>query len=254
MEAELRTICSELAKSIKRESDLELIVNRLEERVLGLQGLRVPSGESYSDSDHSLSVLSECNTSREALAKIQRKLELEKACIILELGATICDEKSKRIALERQVQVTISGNDNIETSERIRNLEETCCSLERRLAQERQSNCNFECMFSAIKNEMQTFYRERVALRDCVVHQLRAKIEEPQKGSDACSTETNSVCSEEDWYERNTTDESQSAIELLKNVEAQRDALHHALRSLLERQRLRGCGGKNKFSHNCLKY
>jgi chromosome segregation ATPase len=62
-------------------------------------------------------------------------------------------------------------------SGRLRELENTCEDLRRRLSEERTVKENFEDLLAALKDELQSSHNERDNLRDEIVPQLRARVE-----------------------------------------------------------------------------
>jgi chromosome segregation ATPase len=307
MEDELKAISVELASSIRREIDLEDLVDRLQEQINNPQGPGKRSSDYYSDSGYSSAKMSEAEPSREEVEKIQRRSEQEKASIRLELTNKLQDERGRRKVLDHQIkelaekasQVDLAQLNNQDASGRLKDLETTCGDLRRRLSEERVVKNNFEDLINAIRGELHEATSERDNLRDEVVPQLRARVEgleieaaeyanlnyesskmqqelqllrkeydnirgSPRSGSPTPSTtrmsramsggfggglaRSNSVATGSFRAQRpsglsrsnsvkNLQTESREALsERLKDVEAQRDALHGALKNLLERQ------------------
>lgn len=293
MEDELKAISAELAASIRREMDLEDLVDRLQEQVSNPQGPSKRSSDYFSDSGYSSAKTSDYDQSREEIDKIQRRSEQEKASIRLELNTKLQDERSRRKALDQQIKglaekasrVDLAQINSLDASDRVRELEQSCEDLRRRLSEERESKDNFEDLLSGMKSELQEACNERDNLRDEVVPQLRARVEglEAQAASyanltyestkmqhqlqslkqentslrismgpeDLALTRSNSIAASSfkargpptmaglsrSASVKNVQSESREALaERLKDVEAQRDALHSALKNLLERQ------------------
>ncbi|KAM0216842.1 hypothetical protein ACHAQI_002497 [Fusarium lateritium] len=307
MEDELKAISVELASSIRREIDLEDLVDRLQEQINNPQGPGKRSSDYYSDSGYSSAKMSEAEPSREEVEKIQRKSEQEKASIRLELTNKLQDERGRRKALDHQIkelaekasQVDLAQMNNQDASGRLKDLETTCGDLRRRLSEERVVKNNFEDLINAIRGELHDATSERDNLRDEIVPQLRARVEGLEieaaeyanlnyesskmqqelqmlrkeydniRGSSRSGSPTpsmtrmsramsggfggglarsNSVATGSFRAQRpsglsrsnsvkNPQTESREALsERLKDVEAQRDALHGALKNLLERQ------------------
>ncbi|KAH7257046.1 hypothetical protein BKA59DRAFT_95892 [Fusarium tricinctum] len=307
MEDELKAISVELASSIRREIDLEDLVDRLQEQINNPQGPGKRSSDYYSDSGYSSAKMSEAEPSREEVEKIQRRSEQEKASIRLELTNKLQDERGRRKALDHQIkelaekasQVDLAQLNNQDASGRLKDLETTCGDLRRRLSEERVVKNNFEDLINAIRGELHEATSERDNLRDEVVPQLRARVEgleieaaeyanlnyesskmqqelqmlrkeydnvrgSSRPGSPTLSNtrmsramsggfggglaRSNSVATGSFRAQRpsglsrsnsvkNLQTESREALsERLKDVEAQRDALHGALKNLLERQ------------------
>ncbi|KAI4861193.1 hypothetical protein F4820DRAFT_79865 [Hypoxylon rubiginosum] len=186
MEDELKAISAELAASIRREMDLEDLVDRLQlERDNPTTTANKRTSDYFSDSGYSSVKLSEYDQSREEIEKIQRRSEQEKAQIRLELTNKLQDERSRRQQLDDQIkglserasQIDIDNIHNVDTSGRVKELESTCDTLRRKLTEERQVKDNFEDLLTALKGELQNASNERDNLRDEIVPQLRARVE-----------------------------------------------------------------------------
>ncbi|KAL7786185.1 hypothetical protein V8C37DRAFT_405516 [Trichoderma ceciliae] len=313
MEDELRAISSELASSIRREIDLEDLADRLQEQITN--NPQVPgskrTSDYFSDSGQSTAKLGEFDQSRDEIDKVQRKSEQERASLRLELTAKLQEEREKRKELDQKIrqlqerasEVDVVEINNIDASERIRELENTCEDLRRKLSEERQSKTNFEDLLAALKNQLQEACNERDNLRDEIVPELRSRVEDLEseaaeyanltyessmmqqqlhtlkrensslRNSMASGIEdlptkrmsviglsrsnsvglsrSNSVATgqlrsrgppgiglkrSDSFKSAAQTDSRETLLERLKDVEAQRDALHSALKSLLERQ------------------
>lgn len=301
MEEELKAISSELAASIRREMDLEDLVDRLQEQANNPQAPSKRTSDYFSDSGYSSAKASENDQSREEIEKVQRRSEQEKASLRLELTNKLQDERSKRKELDQQIKdlaerashVDLAKMNSMDTDERMRDLENTCEDLRRRLSEERSSKDNFEDLLSALKGELHDACNERDNLRDEVVPQLRARVEGleteaaeyanltyestkmqqelqnlkdensnlrrgsvmgdfPSGGSRVLSgglSRANSVAaggmrsqrppmglSRSNSVKTGQVESREALAERLKDVEAQRDALHGALKNLLDRQ------------------
>ncbi|KHN99934.1 uncharacterized protein MAM_01858 [Metarhizium album ARSEF 1941] len=304
MEDELKAISSELAASIRREMDLEDLVDRLQEQVNNPQAPSKRSSDYFSDSGYSSAKLSEYDQNREEIERIQRRSEQEKASIRLELSNKLQDERSKRKALDQQIkdlsekasQIDLAHMNSLDASDRVKDLEKSCEDLRRRLAEEKESKSNFEDLLSGLKSELQETCNERDNLRDEVVPQLRARVEglEAEAASYANLTYESTKMQHQlqSLKQENTSlrkslgpddialakstskannsfkakgptafgglsrsesvkqphSESREALaERLKDVEAQRDALHSALKNLLERQEFQNRENEKKI-------
>ena len=107
MEDELKAIGVELASSIRREMDLEDLVERLQEQISNPQpGKR--TSDYFSDSGYSSAKYSDYDQAKEEVSLIQRRAEQEKAQIRLELTSKLQDERSKRRLLDQQIQEPVS--------------------------------------------------------------------------------------------------------------------------------------------------
>ncbi|KAL2756862.1 hypothetical protein ACRALDRAFT_1075655 [Sodiomyces alcalophilus JCM 7366] len=297
MEDELKAISAELAASIRREMDLEDLVDKLQAEASNPQAPNKRTSDYFSDSGASSTKFSDFDANKEEVERIQRRAEQEKASIRLELTNKVQHERDKRKDLDRQIrelserasQVDMDQLNNVDVNGRVRELEQTCEDLRRRLADERKVKENFEDLLSALRGELENASNERDNLRDEVVPQLRAQLEGleteaaeyanltyestkmqqelqslksenrnlrdskqisegPPSRSSVALSRSNSVTGGSFRLQRPPTSlsrsntvkgsvESREALaERLKDVEAQRDALHTALRNLLERQ------------------
>ncbi|KAI1632775.1 hypothetical protein F4809DRAFT_626223 [Biscogniauxia mediterranea] len=308
MEDELKNISAELASSIRREMDLEDLVEKLQaERDNPTTNGNKRTSDYFSDSGYSTAKYSDYDQSKEEIEKIQRRAEQERAQIRLELTTKLQDERSKRQELDEQIrqlsekasQFDIERVNSADASGRIKELENTCETLRRKLSEERQVKDNFEDLLTALKGELQNASNERDNLRDEVVPQLRARVEglegqaaelekmnyestKMQQELQSLKTENTSLrrqsrasmdsIAEEGMFagaaaasrlsrsnsltgppsslrlqrppsssltRSKTVKSSESRDQLserLKDVEEQRDALHRALKNLLERQ------------------
>jgi len=292
MEDELKGIGAELASSIRREMDLEDLVERLQEQINNPQAPGRRTSDYYSDSGYSSAKFSEYDQAKEEISQIQRRAEQEKAQLRLELTGKVQEERTQRRMLDRQIEALSKKASQIDMARlhsqdeggRLKELESTCDDLRRRLSEERQVKDNFEDLLSALKGELSNASNERDNLRDEVVPQLRARVEglEAEATANAklayeaskMQQELQSLLSENTELKKagppptppittlsrsmsvtggsatkrsrptslirpNTVkpgEPREALADRLKDVEAQRDALHSALKSLLERQ------------------
>ncbi|KAF7936115.1 uncharacterized protein EAE98_002334 [Botrytis deweyae] len=187
MERELKEISQELASSIRREMDLEDLVDRLQ---LEAQNSGTNSSKRTSDyfSDSGTSVIpryGEPDPKQDELDRIQRKTEQEKASIKLELTDKLQDERAIRKQLETQIrsleeraaQVDLAAINSVDANGRLKELEATCEDLRRKLSEEKQIRENFEDLLTALKADLETSHNERDNLRDEIVPQLKARVE-----------------------------------------------------------------------------
>ncbi|AEO66092.1 uncharacterized protein THITE_9081, partial [Thermothielavioides terrestris NRRL 8126] len=290
MEDELKAISAELASSIRREMDLEDLVERLQEQINNPQAPGKRTSDYFSDSGYSSAKFSDYDHAKEEISQIQRRAEQEKAQIRLELTNKLQDEREKRRLLDQQIQelskkasqLDVAQLNGADASGRVKELESTCEELSRRLSEEREVKNNFQDLLDALKGELQMASNERDNLRDEVVPQLRARVEglEAEAAEQAKLAYEASKMQQELQLLRSQNAELQQAgtrmsmalsrsasvagssyrngrhqsitrsnttatrpteprevlAERLKDVEAQRDALHSALKNLLERQ------------------
>lgn len=195
MEEELREISQELATSIRREMELEDLVERLQMDLETPRNQNKRSSDYFSDSGYSgsgysgNSSLSKYGGDIEARAdevdKSLRKAEREKAQVRLDCQEKVEDERTKRKQLEKQIrqleekasQVDLLTMNSIDATGRLKDLEATCEDLRRRLAEEKQLKENFEDLLGALKSDLQASHSENGNLKDEVMPQLRARVE-----------------------------------------------------------------------------
>ncbi|KAI1337455.1 hypothetical protein F5Y15DRAFT_390467 [Xylariaceae sp. FL0016] len=316
MEEELKAISAELAASIRREMDLEDLVDRLQtEKDNPATTGNKRTSDYFSDSGYSSAKFSEYDQSREEVEKIQRRSEQEKAQLRLELTTKLQEERARRQDMDEQIrelsqkasQIDLAGTNNADASGRVKELENTCETLRRKLAEERQVKDNFEDLLSALKGELQSASNERDNLRDEIVPQLRARVEglesqatdlekmtyettkmqqelqslkfensnlkQSQPGSMGSISEegslggsrlsrSNSLTGPASSFRLQrppsglsrsktvkSTESRDQLSDRLKDVEEQRDALHRALKNLLERQDHQNRENEKKIRH-----
>ncbi|GAP84923.2 putative intracellular protein transport-like protein [Rosellinia necatrix] len=302
MEDELKAISAELAASIRREIDLEDMVERLQAEKENPTSGSKRTSDYFSDSGYSsVAKFGEYDQSREEIERIQRRSEQERAQLRLELTTKLQDERLRRQKMDEQIkdlsakasQMDLAATTSADASDRVKELEATCENLRRKLSEERQVKDNFEDLLSALKAELQDASNERDNLRNTMVPQLQARVNDLQnqtselekaayestkmqqelrilrsENSSLKQVQMDSI-SEEGVATRTplsrsnslggsrsslllnrrppsgyfgppktvkTPESSSQLSECLKDVEEQRDALHRALKNLLERQ------------------
>lgn len=308
LETELREISTELAGSIKREMDLEDLVEGLQENSpVAITNNR--TSDYYSDSSGSVRFGIDSNKIEE-IERVKRRSEQERAQLKVSLSQKWQDERSKRKALEAHVQlleeqVASSRREKTDAGaleSRARDLEASLEDARRRLAEERQIKENFEDLLTALRVDLEQHRHERDNLRDEVVPQLKAELanvgsaqgsqfdvermqqeilalkrenavltnarkmqmemqqnasrfnsiaEEGRPASPQNTiglTRSNSLArvgrgaarsgslSRSNSVSGRNQDSRDTLLERVKDIEAQRDALHRAVKSLLERQ------------------
>lgn len=301
MEDELKAISAELASSIRREMDLEDLVERLQAEISNPQAPGKRTSDYFSDSGYSSARYSETDPSKEEVAQIQRRAEQEKAQLRLELTSKLQDERGRRNELDQQIkeladkasQADAAQMTSKDADARVKELEKTCENLRRRLSEETQVKDNFEDLLSALKGELQNASLERDNLRDEVVPQLRARVdglEAQQTENEKLAYETTKMQQELQALRDSKTkhdslarlrsssitgqplrlsrppsgiaglsrsntvksghiESRETLSERLKDVEAQRDALHNALKNLLDRQDFQNRENEKKIKH-----
>jgi hypothetical protein len=103
MERELTEISAELAASIRREMDLEDLVERLQAEV-NHSGAGKRTSDYFSDSGTSSVKYGDSESKAEELERAIRKTEQEKALMRIELSGKVQDEKLRRKQLESQIR------------------------------------------------------------------------------------------------------------------------------------------------------
>jgi hypothetical protein len=117
MEEELKQISSELAASIRREMDLEDLVDRLQSEAGSVGGGTKRTSDYFSDSGTSSVRYGDGpDMKQEEAERIQRRIEQERAQIRLEMSQRVSDERNRRKAMEHHVR---------ELTDQINNV---CCS------------------------------------------------------------------------------------------------------------------------------
>ena len=186
LEAELRDISTELANSIKREMDLEDLIDQLHTEGSTANKESDRTSDYFSDSGTS-SVrpsTSEGNT-KEDIQRIKRESEQLRAQLKAEMSQKWQTERSSRQAMETHIQMLEQklshnrrdNNQSADVTARARELETSLEDAKRRLVEERQTKENFEDLLTALRVELEQHRNERDNLRDEVVPQLRSQIE-----------------------------------------------------------------------------
>ena len=105
MEKELREISAELAASIRREMDLEDLVERLQAEGQSTSIPNKRTSDYFSDSGTSSVRYGDYDARQDELDRMQRKTEQEKAQMRLELTNKVQDERGRRKQLESQIRL-----------------------------------------------------------------------------------------------------------------------------------------------------
>jgi hypothetical protein len=104
MEKELKDISAELAASIRREMDLEDLVERLQAEAQNPSAAGKRTSDYFSDSGTSSTKYGDADPKQEELDRLMRKTEQDKAQMRLELTDKVQDERSRRKYLEAQIR------------------------------------------------------------------------------------------------------------------------------------------------------
>ena len=174
---------------------------------------------------------------------------------------------------------------SLDTNGRLKELEATCEDLRRRLSEERQVKENFEDLLTALKGELTSAHNERDNLRDEIVPQLRARVEgleaqaaqhekltyeqsKVQQDLQRRQSKFDSIAEIEGPMRRasgfgmtrssrppslsrstsvKVTESREALADRVRDIEMQRDALHRAVKALLERQEHQNRENKKKI-------
>jgi hypothetical protein len=186
LEAELRDISTELANSIKREMDLEDLVEQLQSEGASIHREMDRTSDYFSDSGaSSIRPSTRDGNPKEDIQKIKREAEQLRAQLKAEMTKKWQNERSSKQALESHIQIleqklSMSRRDNnasADISARAKELEGALEDARRRLIEERQTKENFEDLLTALRVDLEQHRNERDNLRDEIVPQLRSQIE-----------------------------------------------------------------------------
>ena len=173
LEGELREISSELAGSIRREMELEDLVEQLQ-----AEAARGPDANRTSDyfSDAGTGSLRPLGDGRNKdidIDKVKRESEQLRAQLKVDISTKWQDERSRRKELELHVQILEDQASQLrqrqteksELSMRAKELEISLDDTKRRLAEERKLKENFEDLLTALKVDLQQHRTERDELK-----------------------------------------------------------------------------------------
>ncbi|KAJ5587645.1 uncharacterized protein N7459_003410 [Penicillium hispanicum] len=172
LENELREISSELAGSIRREMELEDLIERLQSE--GPDANRRTS-DYFSDSGtSSIRYASNPAAQAEDVEKIRRGAEQERAQLKVELSQRLQEERMQRTASESHVQILENQVQQLrrervdlsDLSSKTKELEIALEETRRKLIEERQSKDNFEDLLTAMRVELEQLRNERDNLRE----------------------------------------------------------------------------------------
>ncbi len=192
LEGELREISAELAGSIRREMELEDLVEKLQLQLE--QGSDGSNRTSDYFSDSGISALRSVGDSRnkqDDVGKIKRDSEQQRAQLKVDLSQKWQDERSRRKELESHVQLLEDQvtrfrqgqTESANVAARARELETSLEDVKRRLAEERQLKENFEDLLTALRVDLEQHRNERDHLRNKVVPQLKTQLQELETSS-----------------------------------------------------------------------
>ncbi|KAJ5098815.1 hypothetical protein N7532_005816 [Penicillium argentinense] len=273
LENELREISSELAGSIRREMELEDLIERLQ-----MEGPDANRRTSDYFSDSGTSSVRYAPDRAEDIEKIKRAAEQERAQLKVELSQKLQEERMQRTASESHVQILENQvqqlrrerTDLSDLSSKTAELESALENTRRKLLEERQSKDNFEDLLTAMQStpaEMQRLVEEIEALKieNASLAQLQggrfASIAEEdglssKRNSAFGLSRSNSLARKPSGLKRSGSlsrsnsvkghandreSGGESLVDKVNDIEAQRDALHRTLKSLLDRQAFQAC-------------
>ena len=199
LEGELREISAELAGSIRREMELEDLVEKLQLQLE--QGPDASNRTSDYFSDSGISALRPVGDGRnkhDDVEKIKRDSEQQRAQLKVDLSQKWQDERARRKELESHVQLLEDQvarfrqgqTESANIASRARELEASLEDVRRRLIEERQLKENFEDLLTALKVDLQQHRNERDHLRNQVVPQLKAQVQEVERTSSTSTQAT----------------------------------------------------------------
>ncbi|KAG8533302.1 uncharacterized protein KY384_002085 [Bacidia gigantensis] len=186
LEEELKEVSAELAGSIRREMELEELIDRMQFEVSQGPDLGRRTSDYFSDSGSGSTRYpgSDAGINKaDDLAKQKRQSEQEKAQFKLGLSQKLQNERDRRKSLEdhiRQMSEQMENMDQERTTtsdNRLRELENSLEDHRRRLQQEKTAKENFEDILDALKGEISQYRDERDNLRDEIVPQLKSRVE-----------------------------------------------------------------------------
>lgn len=186
LEAELREISKELACSIKREMDLEDLVERLQAEGPAAVNAADRTSDYFSDSGtSSIRPPTSDYSPKEEMERIKRDAEQQRAQMKIDFSQKWQREMATRKAMESRLQYmeqkysdTRGQIDQFsDASSRAKELEGQLKDMKRQLFEERQTKDNFQDLLSALQGDLEQHRDQRDNLRDEVVPQLKSRIE-----------------------------------------------------------------------------
>lgn len=208
LNAEIRTISADLASSIAREMSLEETVERLEDELSSIEGQHKRSSRRQRRSN---------NDTQEIPVSIHKQIIQQERTRRMEAEARVVEHED---CLKKS---TANMNGTTKAFEEMK-------TLKRKLFDERSAKENLEDLLMGIKEELIAQQEERDRLHDLVVPRSRFE----GKGS-----RDESIKDKAHPATRYGTDNSVNGdialLEVVKDVEVQRDGLQNALRRLKEK-------------------
>ncbi|KAE8348487.1 hypothetical protein BDV28DRAFT_143357 [Aspergillus coremiiformis] len=190
LENELREISSELAGSIRREMELEDLVERLQSE-LPMDTANQRTSDYFSDSGTS-SIRLVYDERIDDVEKYRRASEQERAQLKVDLTQRWHEERARRAAAESHVQILESQVHQLrrervdlsDLSSRTKEIEGALEATRRKLVEERQIKDNFEDLLTAMRVELEQLRNERDHLRDHMIPELKSGREPASEVSD----------------------------------------------------------------------
>lgn len=184
LEAELKEISVELASSIRRELDLEELVDRLQSERPRQDPSNDRTSDYFSDSGTSSLRGTGSELTKDDVDKIKRESEQQRAQLKVDLSQKWQVEATQRRTLEAHLQILEdqlaqsrrTTNDASDSLSRAKELENALDDARRRLQEERRAKENFEDLVTALRVELEKQRSERDNLRDEVVPSLKTRL------------------------------------------------------------------------------
>lgn len=185
IEQEVRLVSADLAASIRREMELEDLIERLQTEAAERNGESKRTSDYFSDAGTSTRYLDSETKQEVDVEKMQRKAEQDISRVRLEMLSKIQEERERRKAVEARVKEIEEKSAVRESAQfltagssgRVKELEVGLDEARRRLAEERQMKENYEDLLTALRGELEELRNERDNLRDEIVPRLRARVE-----------------------------------------------------------------------------
>ncbi|KAJ8104089.1 hypothetical protein POJ06DRAFT_272727 [Lipomyces tetrasporus] len=252
LQEELRQVSAELAASIKRELDLEMLLDKY--ATTNDSDGELTDGSSScleDDSEGSDGFRPRLRYNTERFEDLETKLRMEqqeKARLRLEFqhivdkerqGRRECEEKRKKLEEQLKSKAKSGKKDallaaNIEATENVRSLEVALEEAQRKLYNERMNAQNLEFMLTSIREELQDMSDKSPAELESRARSSIASLNMLQryqiKASPRGSLNSGSISPD--------LSDPESMKARIDELESQRDALQEALRSLKERHAL----------------
>lgn len=186
LEAELREISKELAGSIKREMDLEDMVERLQIENPNTGTAADRTSDYFSDSGtSSIRPPTGDFNSKEEIERIKRDTDQQRAQLKVDFSQKWQREVATRKAMENHLQYMeqklrtkhLQRDESADMSSKAKGLESSLEDTKRRLNEERQTNKNFEDLLSALREDLSQVRNERDNLRDEIIPSLKSQVD-----------------------------------------------------------------------------